>query len=127
MALAAGCTHVIRHDGTPYYIEGRHQLDPPNGELSAGTGVWIIGEDDTYRRVWTLDGVVAYVWQGDLATRAEWKQMQEERKLQGEQQERERKRQEQQADRERQPLVIPAETEAENLPWKSREKQNDRN
>ena len=75
-----GCTHVIKYDGTPYYNEGPQQIEQPNGALSAGTGVWIIGEKLDYKRVWTLDFVIAYVWGQDLVTQWEWWEMEKERK-----------------------------------------------
>jgi hypothetical protein len=109
LGLATGCTHFIKQDSTPYFVDGPHQLEPPNGELAAGTGVWIIGEEDTYKRVWTLDGVIAYVWQGDVVTRSEWKQMQKERK--------------EQAEREAQPFVTPGEAGPGDSPQRSQSTQ----
>jgi hypothetical protein len=65
LALLAGCSHVITQPA-PYYKDGPSQLDPPQGELSEGTLVLVIGKDGSYSRVWALNGVIAYVWDGDI-------------------------------------------------------------
>ncbi len=73
--LCTGCTHVIAQNA-PYYNEGPQQPGPPDGELAAGTGVWIVGQKDGYGHIWTLGGVNAYVWPRDIVTKAEWAHMQ---------------------------------------------------
>ncbi len=74
-SACTGCTHVIAGD-TPYYNEGPLQSGLPDGELRAGTGVWIVGDKDGYKRIWALEGVLAYVWPRAIVTRAEWNRIQ---------------------------------------------------
>ena len=71
IAALAGCTHVIART-TPYYEDGPSQLDPPQGELEAGTYVLVVGKEGTYSRVWTVGGVDAYVLDGDLESVWQW-------------------------------------------------------
>ncbi len=79
LGLGGGCTHVIR-ENADYFVDGPQQLDPPNGILSAGTGVWIIGWEEDYRRVWTLDFVIGYVWEDSIVTQSEWRKIEKRRK-----------------------------------------------
>jgi len=79
LGAAGGCTHVIKEDAH-YFVDGPQQLDPPNGILSAGTGVWIIGRDDDYKRVWTLDFVIGYVWEDSIVTQSEWRKIEKRRR-----------------------------------------------
>ena len=78
-AVCTGCLHVIGLD-TPYYEQGPRQEAPPEGEFKAGTGVWIVGEKDGYRRVWASNGVLAYVWPRAITTREEWQRRQQAEK-----------------------------------------------
>ncbi|MFH1748932.1 MAG: hypothetical protein ABIG44_18015 [Planctomycetota bacterium] len=77
VVAATGCTHVITRN-TPYYEDGPFQPDPPQGELPAGTKVWIVGKKGSYSLVWSLDGVIAYVWDGAVMTIREWDRQQKE-------------------------------------------------
>ena len=79
LGLGGGCTHVIR-ENADYFVDGPQQLDPPNGILSAGTGVWIIGREEDYRRVWTLEFVIGYVWEDSIVTQSEWRKIEKRRK-----------------------------------------------
>jgi len=65
LTAASGCSHVLINTA-PYYEDGPWQLDPPQGELQAGTHVLVVGRKGTYSHVWTITGVDAYVWDGDL-------------------------------------------------------------
>jgi hypothetical protein len=79
LGLGGGCTHVVREDAH-YFVDGKDQLDPPNGVIPAGTGVWIIGKDEDYKRVWTLDFVIGYVWEDSVVTQSEWRKIEKRRK-----------------------------------------------
>ncbi len=70
-ALMAGCTHVVTHTA-PYYEDGPWQLEPPQGEIPAGTKVLVVGKQGTYSRVWTAGLVDAYVWDGALEPLSWW-------------------------------------------------------
>ena len=60
LTVSLGCTHVIKHD-TPYYADGPYQIEGPQGDLKAGTGVWIVGKEGAYLRVWSLENIDVYV------------------------------------------------------------------
>ena len=75
LMLLPGCLRVIRHEA-PYYIEGPHQVDPPNGFFSAGKKVMVFGDKDSYSRVLTFDGIAAHVWKHDLVSLPEWSKTQ---------------------------------------------------
>lgn len=79
LGLAGGCTHVIR-ENADYFVDGKHQHDPPDGVITAGTGVWIIGKEEDYKRVWTLDFVIGYVWEDSIVTQSEWRKIEKRRK-----------------------------------------------
>jgi hypothetical protein len=79
LGLAGGCTHVVREDAH-YFVDGKDQLAPPDGIIPAGTGVWIIGKDEDYKRVWTLEFVIGYVWQDSIVTQSEWRKIEKRRK-----------------------------------------------
>lgn len=79
LGALTGCMHVIAYD-TPYFRDGPQQLRQPDGDLKTGTQVWITGQQDTYRRVLTLTGVHAYVWQGAIKTQSEWRDTQNREK-----------------------------------------------
>ena len=79
LGLGGGCTHVVREDAH-YFVDGKDQLDPPDGIIPAGTGVWIIGKDEDYKRVWTLEFVIGYVWEDSIVTQSEWKKIEKRRK-----------------------------------------------
>ena len=64
-SLLSGCTHVVACN-TPYFKNGPTQLEPPQGELKAGTWVALIGRRDSYARVLAPDGTNAYVLEQDL-------------------------------------------------------------
>ena len=70
LTVLTGCTHVISHT-TPYYKDGPSQLDPPQGNLEAGTYVWVVGKEGTYSHVWG-GGVNAYVLEGDVQSVWQW-------------------------------------------------------
>lgn len=78
LALLAGCSHVITQP-TPYYKDGPSQLDSPQGELSEGTLVLVIGKDGSYSRVWALNGVIAYVWDGAIRSLWKWPEKADQR------------------------------------------------
>jgi len=69
--LAGGCTHVVTYS-VPYYKDGPRQVRQPDGTVSAGSGVWIVGEDDSYFRVWTDGGVDAYVNKSAVRPMLDW-------------------------------------------------------
>ena len=65
LTLLCGCTHVVTHN-TPFFKDGPTQLAPPQGELKAGTWVWVTGKEGTYSHVLASDGTDAYVLENDL-------------------------------------------------------------
>ena len=75
LVLVPGCLRVVRHEA-PYYVEGPHQIDPPNGFFSVGKKVMVFGERDSYNRVLTSDGIAAYVWKQDLVSWSKWRKTQ---------------------------------------------------
>lgn len=70
-----GCMRVVRQEA-PYYVQGPHQVEPPDGFFPAGKKLMVFGEKDSYSRVLTFDGIAAYVWEPDLLTLSEWNQQQ---------------------------------------------------
>ncbi len=75
LSVAGGCLRVVRQEA-PYYRNGPHQLEPPDGFLPAGTHLLVFGEKDSYARMMTLKGAVGFIWSGDLVTPDEWRSMQ---------------------------------------------------
>jgi hypothetical protein len=71
VCVLAGCSHAITQS-TPYYENGPHQTQPPNGNLPEGTGVWVVGREGSYYKVMADNGVVAYVWDRALTPMHEW-------------------------------------------------------
>jgi hypothetical protein len=71
--LTPGCIRVVRHEA-PYYVDGPHQVEGPNGLLSEGTHVMVVGRNDSYSHILTFDGVSGYILTGSLATYSEWQQ-----------------------------------------------------
>lgn len=65
LLVLAGCSHRIAHT-TPYYENGPHQVEQPQGMIDEGTPVLVIGRDGSFARVWTPDLLDAYVWDRDL-------------------------------------------------------------
>jgi hypothetical protein len=59
--FVSGCSHRITQN-TPYYAQGFDQLDPPEGELAAGTHVLKIAHKGSYARVLTPDLKSVWVW-----------------------------------------------------------------
>lgn len=74
-ALLPACTHIITQS-TPYYEGGPSQLDPPQGDIEAGTLAMVVGSDGSYVRVVTVTGINAWVW--DRAVMSVWDHMQKQ-------------------------------------------------
>jgi len=79
LLLMPGCLRVVRHEA-PYYADGPHQVEGPNGFLEGGKHVMVFGEKDSYSHILTFDGISGYVLSGSLATYSEWRQQQEQEK-----------------------------------------------
>ena len=79
LLLMPGCLRIVRHEA-PYYADGPHQVEGPNGFLAEGKHVMVFGEKDSYSRVLTFGGTSGYVLTGSLATYSEWKQQREQEK-----------------------------------------------
>lgn len=69
--FGAGCTHVVTYN-VPYYANGPRQVRQPDGTVKAGTGVWIVGEDDSYFHVWTEEAVDGYVNKSAVRPMMDW-------------------------------------------------------
>lgn len=78
LLACTGCTHVIA-TVAPYYREGPQQPSPPDGWLEPGTPVAVWETRDGFRRVWTRDGVIAFVHHSAIVTRSQWQRIQQER------------------------------------------------
>lgn len=74
-----GCLRIVRQQA-PYYLDGPHQVEPPNGFLEPGTRVLTFGSKDSYSHVLTFDGIAADVWDGDLVSPSQWRKEQQARK-----------------------------------------------
>lgn len=74
LLAAIGCMHVISQTAD-YYKDGPLQPGPPDGELAAGTPVWVFDHKGSYVRVWAQNGVFAYVW--DRAVKPAWEKQTE--------------------------------------------------
>ena len=81
--LSAGCTHIVTQD-VAFYNNGPQQPEPPQGDLKQGTRCWVMGHEGGYVRVWTLDGVNAFVWERAVMTIRDWEKKQEDEKRQAE-------------------------------------------
>ncbi len=75
VAFLPACTHIITQS-TPYYEKGPTQLDPPEGDIEAGTYAMVVGAEGSYVRVITVTGVNAWVW--DRAVMSVWDHMQKQ-------------------------------------------------
>ena len=75
LIVVVGCTHVVTQT-TPYYEDGPYQIAGPQGDLPEGTRVWVVGKEGSYARVWTRDGIDAYVWDNALMSIWEWNRKQ---------------------------------------------------
>jgi hypothetical protein len=76
-AMTTGCSHVVTQNA-PYYRDGPHQLDPPNGIIDAGTYALVLGEKDGYKHLIAGTGEAGHVWNGHVVTVWEWWRMQSE-------------------------------------------------
>ncbi len=79
LLLMPGCLRIVRAEA-PYYADGPHQVEGPDGFLAEGTHVTVLGEKDSYSRVLTFGGTSGYVLSGSLATHSEWRQQREQEK-----------------------------------------------
>lgn len=75
VTLIPACTHIITQS-TPYYEKGPTQLDPPEGDLDAGTYAMVVGSEGSYVHVVTVTGVNAWVW--DRAVMSVWDHLQKQ-------------------------------------------------
>ena len=71
LCLLTGCTHIITEQ-TPYYEDGFAQVDPPQGELEAGTRVMILERKGSHARV--LTGNLLDAWVNATFIRAFWEE-----------------------------------------------------
>jgi hypothetical protein len=75
LVFTSGCLRVVRQEA-PYYVKGPHQVEPPDGFFTAGAKVIVLGEQDSYNRVLSFDGILAHVWNQDLISLSQWNQEQ---------------------------------------------------